>query len=107
MAGFSDRRIRKIARDFTVGLLEDRSTKKQCFIVSLPLAGYLNFIGVECQAVEGLFDGWHHWWIVFPDGRVIDATASQFQGQRNYWLEHSPFHKEEKCPETDTLRSCL
>lgn len=91
----SDRELIRISKDFTLGLLGGRETRDMCYIVSSALEGYLNSIGVKCEAVEGLFDGWHHWWIELEYGRVIDGTSDQFKGHRNYWAEQSSLHKEE------------
>lgn len=95
-AEMSDAEIEKSAREFVDGLLGTLGTKQMCFMVSSALAGYLDFIGLKCEAVEGLFDGWHHWWIEMEDGRVIDATSDQFKGHRNYWLEKSELHHVEE-----------
>lgn len=97
----SDREIIETSKEFVKGLLGKRSTRDMCFIVSTALAGYLNAIGVTCEAVEGLFDGWHHWWVELDDGRVIDATANQFKTNdkrhrhKNFWAEHSDMHTAE------------
>jgi hypothetical protein len=92
MNALSDVEIRQYARSFTKGLLGDRETDMMCFMVSAPMVGYLNAIGIKCDCVEGETAGQHHCWVQFPDGRIIDATAKQF-GLKNVWLQHSKIHK--------------
>lgn len=53
----------------------------QCAVVSYPLSGYLRFLGIENKIVEGSRG---HVWIELADGRIIDATADQFNGR---WLK--------------------
>ena len=89
----SDPEIRSYARNFAKGILGDHESDMMCFMVSAPLAGYLNAVGVKCESVEGSIRGVnaHHYWVQFPDGRIIDATATQF-GLKNVWLKKSEIH---------------
>jgi hypothetical protein len=36
-------------------------------------------VGVECKLIRGTTHGSYHIWLELPDGRIIDATASQFR----------------------------
>lgn len=85
----TDKEIRDFARSFTKGLLNGSSDDMRCFMVSAPLCGYLNAVGVQCDLVEGELNKSHHFWIKFTDNRIIDATAKQF-GRGNIWLKQKP-----------------
>ena len=58
-----------------------------CHAVSYPLTQYFNFIGISASLSSGsvMYRGkdnpslYSHWWVTLPDGRIIDATASQFK----------------------------
>jgi hypothetical protein len=48
-------------------------------MISWPLQGYLSALcGIEARCIEGAFGDWSHLWLELPDGRVLDATADQF-----------------------------
>ncbi len=64
--------------EFRSGLLDGREPGNMCFAVSAALEGYLNFVGYPCEMVSGEVSGDEHFWIVLPDGTIIDATANQF-----------------------------
>lgn len=80
----TDSELRRICQEFRKGILGNRSSEMQCAKVSYPLSGYLRFLGVENRIVEGTRG---HVWIELKDGRIIDATANQFNGR---WTK---FHK--------------
>lgn len=65
--------------EFRAGLLGKRSDARMCFAVSSALAGYLHFLGQEAEVVHGSVGEHDHYWIELGDGRIIDATASQFK----------------------------
>lgn len=89
----SDAEIIKIAKGFTKGILNGRSTVDMCFIVCSSLAAYLSGAGVECTLTEGCINHCenelHHYWITLKDGRIIDPTADQF-GLLNVWVRKQP-----------------
>lgn len=66
-------------RAFRDGILDGEDPEGHCFMVSAPLQGYLAAVGVECKLVRGSVHGNYHVWLELPDGRIIDATASQFR----------------------------
>lgn len=73
--------LQKICEDFTLSILEGHPSTSMCFVVSIALEGWLNFSeGLDCKAVEGRVGIHNHWWIELRDGRIIDATADQFNG---------------------------
>jgi hypothetical protein len=74
------KRIAKGFRDEIVGVFGGDGSENYCYMVSMPIEGYLNALGVECRCVEGFVNGSpvHHWWVELSDGRIIDATADQF-----------------------------
>lgn len=95
----TDKQIRRLVRNFTLGILENHSSKDMCFVVCNPLQAYLQFSGIDCELTEGTIEyaseKWHHYWITTKDGRIIDPTADQFvlpKGVRlkNVWLEEKP-----------------
>lgn len=78
----NDSEIKKAAQGFTRGILYDRESLNMCWVVCLPLQGYLSFCGVETKVIEGNIkinnEDYHHYWIQLQDGRIIDPTANQF-----------------------------
>lgn len=52
-----------------------------CFAVCAPLQGYLDLLGIQTEMVCGEVMGQEHYWLSLPDGRIIDPTADQFNGQ--------------------------
>jgi hypothetical protein len=74
----TDRQIVIFAAAFRDGILGDRPSHSMCAAVSWPLATLLNLHGVECEAVEGENGASNHVWIRLADGRVLDATADQY-----------------------------
>ena len=72
-------RLKNIARDFTKGLLDNKTSNRMCLAVCMPLASYLNLYGYNCKITEGKVNGLEHFWITLPDNTIIDATADQFK----------------------------
>lgn len=68
-----------LVRRFRNGVLGDRPSDLMCGVVSYPLEGYLNFLGIKCHVVRGP-EG-EHYWIELEDGRIIDATADQYNSE--------------------------
>jgi len=82
----TDKQLLKIVKAFRKGILgKENNPSAKCAMVSLPLQGYLSFAyGIECKVVYGEINDisigeWVHTWLELPDGRILDATASQFQ----------------------------
>jgi hypothetical protein len=75
-----DKHLKQIVTAFRNGILNGRASRGMCFAVSWPLQGYLSAIGVETEIVEGEVDPYptNHFWLALNDGRIIDATANQF-----------------------------
>ena len=70
-----DRDLIQIATEYRNGLLGGRSSLNQCAIVTYSLCGFLRMCGVECETEEPP-EG--HVYLRLADGRVLDATADQF-----------------------------
>jgi hypothetical protein len=74
----TDEEIIRQATEFRAGLLDGRDSEFMCYMVSAPLAGYLGFCGVQTDLVSGDLGHMNHFWLRLKDGRVLDATADQF-----------------------------
>lgn len=78
----TDKQLLKTAKSFRKGLLNGRAAANMCFAVSAPLEGYLSACGFYCSLLEVaiLVDGdiHQHYVLKLSDGRILDATASQF-----------------------------
>lgn len=73
----------RVVTEFRRGMLGRRSPRGRCWIISLPLAGYLEVLGHECRVIEGAVNGdTPHVWIELADGRTLDVTADQFLSPR-------------------------
>ncbi len=83
MPVLAPKKIAKICRDFSEAILEFSAgdSANMCFMVTSPLCGYLEFLGVKCRMTEGYVgkSRLHHWWIETDDGLCIDPTADQFK----------------------------
>ncbi len=84
-----DKDLRDFARGFIRGILNGDPDDMMCWMVSAPLAGYLNYLGIKCEVVEGEVSGKHHCWVKLEDGRIIDGTAKQF-GRKPIYLKPAP-----------------
>jgi len=78
-----DVELLKLVREFRMGIIESRHhSKRMCYMVCAPLAGFLEFCGVKCELVESeiIIDSefFNHFWIRLSDGRVLDPTIDQF-----------------------------
>lgn len=80
-----DKELIKITTEFKKGLLGKRESKAMCFMICLPLQGYLSSCGIETELIEGKFETdigtWNHFWLQLADGRILDPTADQFNSQ--------------------------
>ena len=74
----TDKQLLKCAAQFRKGILGNGKSAFKCFMVSAPLAGLLEAQGIPNILAEGRFSYCNHFWIEFPDGRVLDPTADQF-----------------------------
>lgn len=60
-------------------MLGRRVSRGRCWMISIPLASYLQILGHECKVIEGAVDGNEpHVWIELPNATIVDATADQF-----------------------------
>jgi hypothetical protein len=75
-----------VARAFRKGLLEGAPSRGMCAIVTLPLQGMLSAWGVESEYCHVFLDTINHVFLKLPDGRVLDATADQFDGFPDVYL---------------------
>jgi hypothetical protein len=78
----TDKQLLKICSQFRYGVIGRGKSKNKCYMVAAPLHGYLQFLRVDCTLVEGFVtigeQITNHFWILLPDGRIIDPTADQF-----------------------------
>jgi hypothetical protein len=76
----TDKQLLKIVTSFRKGLLGKRGPDLMCLAVSAPLQGLLSGCGIETELICGSIDGilCNHYWLELPNGRIIDATGSQF-----------------------------
>jgi hypothetical protein len=78
----SDKEIKRICLDFRKGLLGKKSSELMCFAVSSPLQAVLSLCDYETKLVSGEVKTCcytiNHYWLEMEDGRIIDATADQF-----------------------------
>lgn len=74
----TDAELIDIATEVRQGIIGDGDSAWQCAKVSWPLAGYLRFLGIECECVESDLGHCNHIWIRLADGRALDPTADQF-----------------------------
>lgn len=77
----TDKELLRITTQFTKGLTGGDIHQK-CYMVTLPLHGYLSLIGVNAILIEGevalTSETWGHFWLKLADGRILDPTAGQF-----------------------------
>ncbi len=89
----NDAEIISLVKEFTKGILDNKSTTDMCYMVCSPLASYLSMCGIECMLTEGNIihcdNELHHFWITLSDGRIIDPTADQF-GLLNQYVKKKP-----------------
>lgn len=84
MAEMKDWQLKATALGVRQGILEGRShpgPSMMCFAICAPLQGYLSFLGVEANLIEGEIRGsdCNHVWLELQDGRILDPTADQFK----------------------------
>lgn len=70
--------LKRTCLAFRKGILNGRPSQMMCAIVSYALQGYLAVLGIPTKIVEGRKG---HVWLEMEDGRIIDATADQFNGK--------------------------
>jgi len=73
----------KIAKGFTEGILNGEPNTDYCYLVCMPLQGYLSWAeNIETELTEGWLKNdkveAHHYWLTLSNGDIIDPTASQF-----------------------------
>lgn len=67
--------------EFRSGILWHTTSHGMCFAVSAPLQAYLSFLGLHTKLVQGRYKRREHYWLELPDGRILDATADQFDAE--------------------------
>jgi hypothetical protein len=79
MPTMTDPKLIEFTMEFRKGIMGRRkSSRAMCFMIAAPLQGYLSFLGIETELVEGEVNQTNHYWLELPDGRVLDPTADQF-----------------------------
>ncbi len=84
----TDQEIKKIVREFRRGILNGKSPAFKCYEVSFPLQTFLQACGIDTVLTHGIIElpghgdlisyRGNHYWLRMKDGRIIDATGSQF-----------------------------
>lgn len=87
----TDTKLLEIAEDFRGGILQGRSSSLMCFAVSAALQGFLSALcNIETELVELDFEHCNHVVLRLSDGRILDATADQFDGMPAVYLGEMP-----------------
>jgi hypothetical protein len=89
----TDEELIGMAKDFREGILQGQPSTGAFAMIRWPLHGYLSALcGIKARCIEGAFGDWSHLWLELPDGRVLDATADQFNdGNRPTDIGLPPF----------------
>ena len=87
----TDKQLIAATRQFRNGLLRSKGMFRPksdhfglCYMVSAPLQGFLSISGIETELLRydvkifGQKAETNHFCLKLPDGRILDATASQF-----------------------------
>lgn len=110
----TDKQLLKICSQFRTGVLGSRGkSHNKCYMVTAPLHAYLKFLKIECELVEGFVTIGeaitNHFWLLLPDGRIIDPTADQFNevrqkdmpkvylGEKPDWYMNKKAKKQKSC----------
>jgi len=88
----TDKELLRIVTGFRRGILGRRKPLKMCYAICGPLHSYLKITGFETTLTEGKIkldshnEGItiNHFWLTLKDGRIVDPTASQFNGFCSY-----------------------
>jgi len=102
----TDNELVEFATEFRAGVLGGKSSRGRCAIVSWPLAGLFRSNGVDCECVEGELTDINHIWIELADGRVLDATADQFDGFPPVYLGVRASIHPPSLPRRETMWNC-
>lgn len=97
MTAEQEKEIFKIVTGFRKGMLGKKNDPlKMCWKICLPLSSYLGLCGYKNEVTEGKvrLNGHNkgltinHFWLTLSDKRIIDPTASQFNGMGNEDMPH-------------------
>ena len=87
MRPYDKRKLIKIAKEFSAGVLDGKPSADMCFAVSYVLGGYLKFMGYVVDMQQAFIDcsdaEIEHWYLILPDGLILDCTADQFNEKLN------------------------
>lgn len=72
--------ILQFSKDFRTAIIGRGDSARMCAAVSGPLCAALRMEGVACTLLESDLEDCNHVFIRLQDGRVLDATADQFNG---------------------------
>lgn len=74
----TDKQLVRFCERFRRGILGGRSSAGMCDAICWPLVSLLKMNGIPVELVCGSVGICEHYWMVLPDGRIIDPTADQF-----------------------------
>lgn len=80
-----DRLLKSFTRSFRKGMIGKMESRGWCAKISWALQGYLSFaLQIKSEVHVSQVGRWNHVYLVLADGRVLDATADQFneEGKR-------------------------
>ena len=73
-----DSELLRVAEEFRDGILDGQSSYMMCHVVSYPLQGFLQTLGVKSEVTVGDIGFANHVWLTLDDGRILDPTIDQY-----------------------------
>ncbi len=73
--------LRAYAQSFRDAVLHGSNSDRMCVAISEPLHSALALEGQETLLIESDLEECNHVFLALPDGRVLDATADQFDDE--------------------------
>ena len=73
-----DSELLRVAEEFRDGILDGQSSYLMCHVVSYPLQGFLQMLGVKSEVTVGDIGFANHVWLTLDDGRILDPTIDQY-----------------------------
>ena len=84
----------EFAGEFRRAMPGSATSQLMCIAVSEPLQALFELRGQPCELMEVSAPDYHHCFLMFPSGDVLDATADQFPGMPPvYFGQATELHK--------------